>query len=460
MCAASGTRWRKNSDRVAAPSIHRRVLVSALSVFALGACVLVAGAWWILRQEMAEVFADNLKQVAIAVATHHGDSGTSRQPRLAQELPRIYEEYGKFEFVVQVWSRDGRLLHSSDPTAALPFLTRSGLSTVTAGGEAWHVYTIAVDDGIVQAAQRASERESLARETASSLIAPALLLLAVIAGLLTLALRRGLAPLSHTAHEVTSRDADLLAPISIDTQPRELHPLVHAINGLLARLGSALAVQRDFVADAAHELRTPIAALRLQLQLLERAHSETQRRAALAELAAGIARAQHLVEQLLQLSRVGPEGLAPQREHVHLAGVARSAVVQFSARAEHQDVDLGAETAGDPEVRGDSQQLAILLNNLVDNALRHTPAGGRVDVVACTLRGHPCLQVRDSGPGIAPAERERVFDRFYRATGTLGEGSGLGLAIVQAIAQRHGAQVTLEDAPAGGLQVTVTFPPA
>jgi signal transduction histidine kinase len=254
---------------------------------------------------------------------------------------------------------------------------------------------------------------------------------------------------------------EALHPIPLASHPPELHLLVSAINDLMARLGSALALQRNFLADAAHELRTPIAALRLQLQLLERASGEAPRAAALGELRAGIARAQHLVEQLLQLSRLGPETPALKRETVDLAELARSTVANFSARADEQGVDLGAVAKGAAIVEGDAQQLSILLNNLVDNAVRHTPAGGRVDVSAGQREGRPCLSVSDSGPGIPAAERERVFDRFYRSSAhaPASTGSGLGLAIVRAVAQRHGADVTLADAPGGGLTVSVLFAP-
>ena len=443
-------------------SIHRRVLMWALGALALGACLLVGGSWWLLAHEMGEVFEDNLKQVALAVASHHGTSDTTQQSRLAQQLPRVYEEYGKFEFVTEVWSREGKLLHSSDASVALPFLSRSGLSVVTARGETWHLYTIVLEDSIVQAAQRASEREGLARDTASGLILPALLMLAVIAGLLTLALRRGLAPLSRAASEVTARSVEALHPISLASHPPELHLLVSAINDLMARLGSALALQRNFLADAAHELRTPIAALRLQLQLLEKAADETHRGAALKELRAGIDRAQHLVQQLLNLSRMSPEAPALKLDSVDLTELARDTVSRFSARADEQRIDLGAIATGPVKVAGDAQQLTILLDNLVDNALRHTPAGARVDVSTALREGQPCLAVADTGPGIPAAERERVFDRFYRiasAQPAASTGSGLGLAIVKAVAQRHGAAVMLDDGPAGGLLVKVLFPP-
>jgi signal transduction histidine kinase len=423
-------------------SIRRNVLAWALGAMVAGAALLLGAFWWLLAHEMDEMFEDNLRQVALAVA---------QQPPGA--------EYGKFEFVTQVWSRQGVRLHTSDERVTLPFLSRSGLSIVTAGGERWHLYTIVQDDRIVQAAQRAIERESLARATASALALPAILTLAVVAALLALALRRGLAPLSSAAGEVTSRNVEALDPIELEAQPLELRPLLGAINGLMTRLGNALTVQRHLVADAAHELRTPIAALRLQLQLLERAGGEAQRQAAIAELRAGVARAQHLVEQLLQLSRLGPDAPASELRPVALATLARAAVTEFSARAEQQGVDLGAVISDVPDVPADAQQLSVLLNNLVDNALRHTPSGGKVDVQVGTDGPTPWLAVVDGGPGIAPSERLRVFDRFYRAEGSGGGSSGLGLAIVKAVAERHHAVVTLEDPPGGGLRVRVSFPP-
>lgn len=440
-------------------SIHRVLLAWIMGALAVGATLLVAGSYWALSHEMGEVFEDNLKQVALAVATHHGSYGVAANPpKLAQQLPKVYEEYGKFEFVTAVWSRDGKRLHSSDPVVNLPFLSRSGLTEAVAGGERWYLYTIVLEDGIVQAAQRASERETLSRESASELIVPAAVLLSVIAVLLTLALKRGLEPLSRAAADVAARSAEALHPIPLAAHPPELHLLVGATNDLMARLGTALAMQRHFLADAAHELRTPITALRLQLQLLERAADDRQRELATAELRAGVERAQHLVEQLLQLSRLGPDTPAFERQPVSLGDLVRSAVAHFSARAEERWQDLGAVVSGEPIVLGDRQQLAILLNNLVDNALRHTPQGGRIDVAARLLDGVPALVVTDSGPGIPAAERPRVFDRFYRAAQNTG-GSGLGLAIVKAVAEQHGAVAALDGADSGGLRVTVRFPP-
>ena len=456
---------------LAVPSIHRRVLVWVMAALGMGASLLVASTYLSMKHELGEVFEDKLKQVALAVANHHSEYGISRVPRLVDQLPKIYEEYGEFDFVTAVWSQGGALSHTSDAKVGLPFLSRSGLSRVNIGGQEWHLYTIVLEDGIVQAAQRDSARQALARKSSSKLVLPAVAMLAILAMLLTLALTRGLAPLSLAAAEVTARSVETLHPIALSTQPVELHLLVGAINDLMTRLGSALALQRHFLADAAHELRTPITALKLQLQLLERANDAGQREAARNELRAGIERAQHLIEQLLQLSRLAPETPALRRESVDLAGLVRSTVSAFSARADERHIDLGAVVEGEPVVSADAQQLAILLNNLVDNALRHTPAGGRIDVGVSLQGGKPRITVSDSGLGIQESERVLVFDRFYRVPSAPSaapaddrahvpppNGSGLGLAIVQAVAVRHGAEVFLDQSPQGGLRVTVQFP--
>jgi signal transduction histidine kinase len=456
------------------PSIQRRVLMLAMSALVAGAALLVGGSYLVLRNEMNEVFEDNLKQVALAVATNFGTYGIIRPPRLAEQLPRIYEEYGNFDFVTAAWTRGGAMQHTSNPAVTLPYRSRSGLSEVMVGADKWYLYTIVLEDGIVQAAQRDSARKALASETTSTLFLPAGLLLLVLTALLGWALRRGLAPLSTAASDVTARSVEALHPLSLTAYPPELHLLIGAINDLMMRLGRALALQRHFLADAAHELRTPMTALKLQLQLLERAGDASQRSAAIDELRAGIARAQNLVEQLLQLSRLAPDTPALQRDVVDLSALVREAVSRFSARADHLNIDLGAVTTGPVSVSGDSQQLTILLNNLVDNALRHTPEKGRVDVASSLDSGVPFLSVTDSGPGIAESEKLKVFERFYQShkrQDTLGDqkpfeisplsadGSGLGLAIVREVAERHGAKIELSEGPAGrGLKVSVQFP--
>ena len=460
-------------------SIRQRVLLQAMGALAAGTALLAGGSWFVLTHELDEVFEDNLRQVALAVASHHGTRLPQYGPRRTEPLPQVLQEYGNFGFATAAWTREGVPIYRSSDSAAIPFLTRSGLSEISIGGEKWYLYTIVLEDGIVQAAQRERVRKALARETTSAVLVPALLLLVILALMLQAALRRGLETLTDATGDITSRSTQSLHPIDLTVHPRELHPLISAINGLMQRLGAALSMQRHFLADAAHELRSPVTALRLQLQLLERAGNADDRQAAIGELRSGIARAQRLIEQLLQLSRLAPETPALRREPMDLAELVREVVSRFSANADHRQIDLGAVAEGVVKVLADGEQLRILLGNLVDNALRHTPVGGRVDVEARGDGVHCWLTVSDSGPGISESEKHKVFDRFYRververapgnrpedgaaqapyADSHNGNGSGLGLAIVREVADRHGARITLgSDSEGSGLTVTVQF---
>lgn len=240
--------------------------------------------------------------------------------------------------------------------------------------------------------------------------------------------------------------------------------MVGAINGLMARLNESLTAQRRFLSDAAHELRSPITALRLQLQVLERSADAAAIEAAKNELRQGVARAQRLVEQLLQFARTEPEAVTAPLVPTDLNQVVREVVGAQNLRAEIWKLDLGASVSEPVVALSEASQLTILLNNLVENAMRYTPSGGVVDVGAEMRDGHPVLFVRDTGPGIAKDDRERVFDRFYRGEQLAPSqraivGSGLGLAIVKAIADHHGAVVELLDRIDGpGLEVRVAFP--
>jgi signal transduction histidine kinase len=253
-----------------------------------------------------------------------------------------------------------------------------------------------------------------------------------------------------------------MAPLAADNVPEELRPLAMSLNALLARLDEAMSAQRRFTADAAHELRTPLAALKLQVGLAKRAHDEAERASAMTELEAGVDRASHLVEQLVTMARLEPESPDRRNEEVDLVALAREAIVARASLAGDKRIDLGLTRASNAAVRGDPAMLAMLIGNLLDNALRYTPDGGRIDVAVDAAPDGARLSVIDTGPGIAPADRERVFERFHR--GRLQDdgqvtGSGLGLSIVRRIANAHGATVTLGEGPDGrGLAVDVRFP--
>jgi two-component system OmpR family sensor kinase len=268
----------------------------------------------------------------------------------------------------------------------------------------------------------------------------------------------GLRPLDRVASALRRRRPDALDPLPADDLPQEVRPLAEALNELLGRLDHAFAAQRQFVGDAAHELRTPLTALQLQLQNLERAPDEAGRAAATEALRAGLRRASRLVEQLLAMARLDPE--APRSEApVDLLTLVRSVLAEAAPLADAKDVDLGLAFAAEATLPGEQEALRLMLRNLVDNAVRYTPQGGRVDVSLRVAGGAAQIEVADTGPGIPAGERERVFDRFYRLPGGDAQGSGLGLAIARRVVQRHDGSIALDEGEGGaGLRATVSLP--
>ncbi|MBP0623501.1 sensor histidine kinase [Cupriavidus consociatus] len=411
------------------------------------------------RQEANALFDYQMKQMAAALPSQFADPVVPPFIGSPGDLSHADEDV-----VIHIWDGSGRSLYLSHSHPALPARAELGFSNVTTQQGEWRLYSMQLGPTVVQIAQPMSARRTLAARMALRTVAPLLLLLPLLGWLVWMAVGRGLRPLREIAAEVRARDATALAPLAVRQMPDEIAPLSAALNQLLARLSHAIDTQRAFVADAAHALRTPLAALQLQAQLVERADNGAARDEAVAKLRQGLERLTHLVTQLLTLARQEPGAATPPREPVELRALATGVVAELAQAALDRDIDLGVDGdagAAPAIVHGDADALRILLTNLLDNALAYIPAGSRIDVqVARGSDGRSVeLVVSDNGPGIPAAERERVFDRFYRLPEAPTGGSGLGLAIVGEIAQSHGARVALEDARPG-LRVRVAFPAA
>ena len=430
----------------------RRTLVLTL-LGAVTAVTLVGGlaTYRQARDGLDEIFDYHLRQLALSLR----DQALGRAEG-GEDVPAGEQ----FDFVIQVWNREGDRLYVSRAGTGLPEVAELGFATVTVPGGPWRAYSVALGGQVIQVAQRLAVRDRLAFDAALKTLAPLLLLLPLLALLVWRVVGHGLAPLDRLARDVAARDAAALAPFPEAGAPAEVLPLVRSLNDLLARLRGAMASQRAFVADAAHELRTPLAALKVQVQLAQRAPDAAGQAAALTDVASGLERASHVVQQLLALARQEHGAAVGEGDRVLLGELIGQAIADLAPLAEARGIDLGATTIdGQAAVAGDAPALRTLLVNLLDNAIRYTPAGGRVDVSAGRAGGRPWLEVADTGPGIPAADRDRVFDRFYRRRGTVEPGTGLGLAIVKAIADRHRAQVALREAEGGGLVVRVEFPP-
>jgi two-component system OmpR family sensor kinase len=435
-------------------SIRRQLLVWLLAGMLLAIAAAAVGTYLRAREDANALFDYQLKEMAASLT----DAPFAGVPPSSSNVAP-----GSDTLIVQIWDRNGVQLFMSQPRRVLPQHAQLGFTTISTDSGQWRIFSTLAGSQVVQVAQPMSARRDLAASLALHAIFPLLAVMPFLGVLIWFTIAHGLSPLDRVAADVARRSPALLEPLPETGLPREVQPLVHALNGLLARLGNALTAQRSFIADAAHELRTPLTAVHLQAQLAERAADGAERSAALAELKGGLERATRLSEQLLALAREEPD--VPERAdtEVDLAAIARASVAELAPLAAAKGIDLGAVASTPVRLRGDAAALATLVSNLVDNAVRYTTGPGRVDVEVRLDAGAALLVVRDTGPGVSPQDAPRVFDRFYRGTAAQGaaHGSGLGLAIVRRIADRHGAQVTLGAGLDGrGLSATVRFPAA
>ncbi len=399
-------------------SLRTRLLAFLLAAVIGAAVIQGVFAYRSALREADAIFDYHMQQMALSLRAGAPLSG----PLLPGAADR------EFEFLIQIWTANGERVFESTPDARLPQIAVLGFSDARSGSTSYRVFTLQMPQQIIQIAQDLSVRRQMATAFALSTIVPIALFAPMLMLIVWWVVTRSLAPVTRTRALVAARAADDPAPLPADDLPEEIRPLVAEINLLFTRVRAAFDTQKQFVADAAHELRSPLTALKLQVQTLQRAPDEPARKLAIERLAAGIERATRLVEQLLALAR--QEADAPfMPQPVALAALAQSVVGDLLPLAQARGIDLGIARADPAEIEGDPDALRVLLRNLIDNALKYAPAGGRVDVAVQNEANGVQLIVDDDGPGIAPADRDRVFDRFYRAAdaGSLGNGLGLGV---------------------------------
>ena len=428
-------------------SIRRKLLVALLSALALVGLAASGATWFAVHKEASDLFDRQLEQMALTLR----DQTLSSQAGFAG---------ASYDFIVQVWDPGGSRVYLSDRSVLLP-QSGDGFDTVAVNGQDWRVYTLSQEDKTIQVAAPLSLRLDRASAMALRILVPIAASIPLFALLIWLLVGHELKPLERIARAIRLRAPSSLEPLPAKGLPEEVLPMVSELNALLDRLRDAIETQKRFTADAAHELRTPLTALQLQIQLLERAHSPEDLREAIDALRAGAKRASHLVEQLLTLARIEPQAAVESSSAVALGDVAAEIVAELEPLAEAKGLDLRLARAEEARVMGQPLALRILARNLVDNAVRYTPPGGKIDVEVRSEGGGAVFQVTDTGPGIPKEERERAFDRFYRLPGTGVQGSGLGLAIARQIAETHRARIELGEPDHGaGLRVTVRFPGA
>ena len=429
-------------------SLRVRLLVALLAMLAVTAAVMGVITYRNVLAETQSLFDYQLRQMALSLRD---------QGEIAPDQARDFADR-QLDFVVQIWTVDGRSIYATRPHSDLPARALLGLADVTVNGQTWRTFSVATPDRVIQVAQPLQIRQQLAADAALRSVMPLLVLSPLMALVVWWVAALTLRPLRAVAADVQRRDEQSLAALPTEGLPEEVSPLVVALNQLLGRLSQSLDTQRAFVSHAAHELRSPLTPLKLQLQLLRRASDEGARAVAVDALAAGIDRSVRLVEQLLALARSEPGAPPSPMERLDLAELVRQAAADTVPLAVARGIELELFADTPVPLHGDRTGLGVLVRNLADNALRHAPAGSRVELRVANEDGAPTLVVDDAGPGIPADERERVFDRFYRRAVNDEGGTGLGLAIVRSVAQRHRAHVVLGDSPLGGLRVTVRFP--
>jgi two-component system, OmpR family, sensor kinase len=432
-------------------SLRARLLWFLLIAVVATALLQASMAYRAALAEADELFDIQMRQMALSLSPGIPQGG--------QLAPSEGQGDGdQFDFLVQVWTSDGLSLFRSTAHAALPQRAVLGFSTIQARGTTYRLFSFDTGAQVIQVAQDEHVRRTMAVKLALRTVLPTLLLVPLLMALVWWVVNSSLAPVARVRQQVAARDVAELGELAEDRLPDEIRPLVHELNLLFRRVTQAFEAQKNFVADAAHELRTPLAALKLQVQTLRRAGDDTSRDIAITRLNAGIDRASRLIEQLLVLARQ-QSGAQVQLTAVDLGASVKLVLAELALSAEARQIAIDTLVDEPTWVSGQAEALQILVRNLVDNAIKYTPTAGRILVTVLTEDGRPRLIVQDSGPGITPADRSRVLDRFYRVVGSEVSGSGLGLAIVKTIADGHQARVTLDQSEQlGGLRVTLEFP--
>ena len=454
-----------STQHAAAPSaprsLQRRLLSTVLALVAAAWGLAAAMTWYDARHEVSELLDAHLVQTAALLLMQPLDELEDEDLNLAPDLHKYQQRV-----VFQVWHKGKLLAHSANaPREPLTERKTRGFADSQADGESWHVFVTPSHDAdlLLQVGELQSTRNDVVMVSLYSMVWPTVLVLPLLVLGIWWTVHGSVRPLRQLGQDVAARQPQSLEPLPTAGVPPEVLPLVAALNGLFTRTSELLAAEQQFTANAAHELRTPIAGIRMQAQVAQGATQEAERAQALAATVQGCDRATRLVEQLLQLARLDAESATSAIAPCHLTEVARHVVSDLQGHAEQRQQTVLLDAAV-PVLAPLAEPLAaVLLRNLLDNALRYSPDGAQVQIRITPANPQEPMQlcVEDSGPGMTEAEMARLGERFFRVLGTGQSGSGLGWSIVQRIARLHGLQVQLSRSPQwGGLRVRILWPRA
>lgn len=466
---------------MASQSIRKRLTFYLLSSIIFVGTSTILFSYSDTVHEVNELFDAQLAQSArilhaqIATELKRSDAKTLQehlndQPKLTipyennTEIDELGHEYQRM-VGFQLWDEHGNLILHSKSVGSEPLSNqalqpgRSGFSSTIKNGHHWRVFSLwdEQQNYVVQSGESFDIRQELVAKISGRLISPYLISIPLLALLIWFGISRGLNPIYRVVKEVKRRESDSLYPIQFEQVPQEITPLVQSLNDLFNRLNIAFEKERQFTNDAAHELRTPLAALKTHAQVALRETNEADKKTAILNILDGVKRASHLVDQMLTLARMTPVHPNIRDEKVLIFKVAEQVAAELSHLAVAKNIELVLTGEQSLSITGNSALLGILLRNLIVNAINYTTINGEIKIEILQDHHRPLIQVSDNGPGIDEALLERVLDRFYRVLGHHIDGCGLGLAIAKECAHKLHAELTLSNAKPHGLIARIVF---
>ncbi len=435
-------------------SIYKRLLLWLIPALILTTAISGTTIYMRTLTEVNEMQDYALRQTAYSMQYSNPDKNNYPNDDVSERAA----DNGDFELIRQIWDKNNNLIFSTKTGRNIPLFNTDGIATVSWGNQKWRVFSLISTGNVIQVVQPFDVREEESADIAESAALPAIILIPALVLLIFGGVAFGLRPLKQIASDLGNRHADSMEPLQFQELPEEIASMVLSLNALLKRLSNSMELQRQFIEDAAHELRTPLTALNLQTEIMSRSSNKDEISDALSNLKQGVTRSTHLVEQLLTLARQQHVIKQTPFEIIELEGLAKDVIAELAQIANSKNIDLGLASKEKTYIEGNKGALRTMLVNLVDNSIRYTPEWGKIDVTISTEENKSVLEISDSGAGIPLADRERVFDRFYRGLGHSAIGSGLGLAIVKSIADRHQAIIKLGEGKNGlGLNAKIEF---
>lgn len=437
-------------------SLKKRLVIVLLSLIGAIWTGIAVYTYFDIRHESEELLDAHLAQSASLILAQAENAIEEIE---TEHVPQFKEGH---RVAFQLWERGTKLrLHSKNAPNTLLSTITNGFSNAVVNGQEWRVFSVWTrhHENLVQVAERDDSRQDITHAMTMNLLLPLLIALPLLGLLVWLAVTHALNPLDRLGKQVALREAANLEPLQPQGAPREIMPLIENLNTLFARVARLIEHERRFTADAAHELRTPLAALMTQAQVARAAAGDRERNHALDNVITGCGRAARIVEQMLTLARLEPDDAAGQHAIFDLQALTQSVIADIAPSALQRGVDIELKESRETRVSGNSGLIQIALRNLVDNAVRYSPEGGRVQVEVLMTDVSARIRITDQGPGLSDDEQKNVGQRFYRVLGNAASGSGLGLSITRRIAELHDGMLELKQNSGGrGLTAELQLP--